>query len=111
MQRVLLNWAQDDMTWNDTCTIGTYQVSYNLTGLEPSSDYSVYNNSALWASLSTDENGALDFILPVGTTTQKIQVILDLGGSTYCWHVEDGLCWLPPNCNVSLIDFLGACWT
>jgi hypothetical protein len=28
-----------------------------------------------------------------------------------CWHVEDGLCWLPPNCNVTFSDFLGACFT
>lgn len=28
-----------------------------------------------------------------------------------CWYVSDGYCYLPPNCNVTFSDFLGACFT
>ncbi len=42
--RKLTSWSQDLIQWNDT-TIGDETARYNVSGLIPSTNYNVYNNS------------------------------------------------------------------
>ena len=74
LTRTLNNWSQSNMSWSDNVTSGTATANYTLTGLIPSTPYSVYNFSTLAYSLTTDANGALNFTIDLNTTSRQIMV-------------------------------------
>jgi parallel beta-helix repeat protein len=112
--RLISSWSQTNMTWNESISVTTATGYYLLQGLIPDSEYSIYNSTINPTyNLKADSSGKLSFPIKLTTTVQQIRVlnVTSAVPPSTCWHVEDGLCWLPPNCNVTFSDFLGACFT
>lgn len=56
LTRILTNWNQTLMQWNDT---GTKTAYYNISGLLASTEYYIYDNSVLVQTNTTDATGKL----------------------------------------------------
>jgi parallel beta-helix repeat protein len=80
MTRILRNWTQGNVSWNDSIASGTVSAGYNLTGLVANTVYTVANVTSktsqqiIW-TLTTDSNGNLpSFNLTLNTTSKMIMV-------------------------------------
>lgn len=61
LTRELITWESGDMKWNETNTSGSgIIVTYNISGLNASTTFKVYNNSVDTYTLSTDASGTLE---------------------------------------------------
>jgi parallel beta-helix repeat protein len=62
LTRKLVNWYQDLIQWNDTSS-STRIVTYNIIGLTPDTDYTIYNNSVLAYTINSGSNGEISFTI------------------------------------------------
>jgi parallel beta-helix repeat protein len=74
VNRMINNWSQTTVSWNDSINSGTATASYNLTGMLPNTPYNIYNSSVLTYSLTTDSYGKLNFTIALNTTQREIKV-------------------------------------
>ncbi len=75
LTRTIVTWSNITVKWNDTNSSGTGIISnYNLTGLLPNTNYSVYNTSmgtqTKTYTLLTDAGGSLQFNLSLNGNTE-----------------------------------------
>jgi len=76
--RQVFSWTQDNLTWNDNNATGSITAYYNLSGLYASRNYTVYNNSVLTYSLTTDGSGILpQFSINLSNPTTEIKVLAE----------------------------------
>jgi parallel beta-helix repeat protein len=61
--RKLVNWGDALMQWNDTFsnTSGSITATYNISGLLPNINYTVYNNSILTYTFKSSSTGQISF--------------------------------------------------
>jgi len=56
--RKLISWSQSLMQWNDSASYAV-TVRYNISGLNPNTEYNIYSNSQFVQTLQTDSDGNL----------------------------------------------------
>ena len=72
--RKLISWSNITMKWNDTSN-ETITARYNITGLDPDTEYNIYNNSIFVQTLTTDSSGNLpSFTIEHDATEREIWV-------------------------------------
>ncbi|MEM5855662.1 MAG: NosD domain-containing protein, partial [Candidatus Aenigmatarchaeota archaeon] len=81
--RKLLEWTQLEIKWEEQSST-TITAFYNLTGLIPNAEYSIYNGSQLTYTQQTDSEGNLNFNLTIDTTARNITV-----KTSYCDYYID----------------------
>ncbi|NOQ38301.1 hypothetical protein GQ472_05415, partial [archaeon] len=80
LTRTLTTWSNTTMTWNDTNSTAGLTARYNLTGLLPNTQYSIYNTSSSGTTtqyLTTDAGGILQSFTILLNGNTEIKVIDD----------------------------------
>lgn len=88
--RVLTNWNQNLMQWNDTSDTSVIAY-YNISGLLVNTDYDLYNNSEKFDTNTTDENGVLPqfSVNLTGEHEIKVQTAEDNTPPTYSKNITN----------------------
>ena len=73
LRRVLINWTQEWIEWNETADSDT-SFKYNLTNLLPNTYYGVFEDNYPSLILTSDTNGNLNFTLSLTTAWKNIKV-------------------------------------
>jgi parallel beta-helix repeat protein len=73
--RKLTSWTQSLMQWNDSFASAQQEVTYNITGLKPNTNYNIYNYSQFVKTLQTDDSGKLPgFNISLNSSDREIKV-------------------------------------
>ena len=72
VDREITNWQIDNMKWNDTASESPTLLNYTLEGLNPSTFYSIYNDSVIFDTKVTDSAGLLQFTLSFNDTSEHM---------------------------------------
>lgn len=76
--RNISSWTQSNITFSDNITSGNAISYYNISGLLPNIDYSIYINNSISSVNTTDSFGKLDkFGVPLITTFKTIKILIN----------------------------------
>lgn len=96
--RKIISWTQSLVEWNDSAGVAT-TARYNLTGLNPSKTYEVYNNSQLVYAFDTDSSGNLpSFTITLPQNSERNIKVQEVTG-----HLEVELI-LPVPSSITKVD-------